>query len=107
MNVTVFGATGGVGRLVVDELRGNGHRVNAHVRSPAKVPSAWGDEVTFIVGELTDAASVDRAVEGAGAVVSALGPSLDRKAEGLPLVAGTRTIVDAMRRHGVRRYVGI
>jgi len=26
MNVTVFGATGGIGRLVVDQLRSNGHR---------------------------------------------------------------------------------
>ena len=107
MNVTVFGATGGVGRLVVDELRGNGHRVTAYVRSPAKVPDSWGDEVTVVVGELTDIASVDRVVEGADAVVSAVGPSLDRSATGHPLVEGTRAIVDAMRRHRVRRYVGI
>jgi len=39
-------------------------------------------------------------------VVSALGPDLDRKAAGLPLVEGTRTIIEAMQRHGVRRYVG-
>jgi len=45
-------------------------------------------------------------VAGADAVVSALGPSLDRKATGLPLVEGTRTIIAAMQRHGVRRYVG-
>ena len=52
------------------------------------------------------AAAVDRAVQGADAVVSALGPRLDRKAIGLPLVDGTRHIVTAMQRHGVRRYVG-
>jgi hypothetical protein len=45
-------------------------------------------------------------VQGADAVVSALGPSLDRKATGLPLVEGTRNIIEAMQRHGVRRYVG-
>ncbi len=53
-----------------------------------------------------DAAAIDRAVQGADAVVSALGPSLDRKATGLPLVEGTGNIVAAMQRHGVRRYVG-
>jgi nucleoside-diphosphate-sugar epimerase len=38
--------------------------------------------------------------------VSALGPSMDRKAAGLPLVEGTQHIVEAMQRHGVRRFVG-
>jgi nucleoside-diphosphate-sugar epimerase len=106
MNVTVFGATGGVGSQVVEQLRSGGHRVTAYVRNPSKVPSGWGDDVTVVTGELSDAAAVDRAVQGADAVVSALGPSLDRKATGLPLVEGTRIIIEAMQRHGVRRYVG-
>ena len=106
MNVTVFGATGGVGSQVVDQPRSRGHQVTAYVRNPNKVPASWGDAVTVVVGELSDAAAIDRAVQGADAVVSALGPSLDRKATGLPLVEGTRKIVTAMQRHGVRRYVG-
>ena len=106
MNVTVFGATGGVGSQVVDQLRSRGHQVTAYVRNPNKVPAGWGDAVTVVVGELSDAAAIDRAVQGADAVVSALGPSLDRKATGLPLVEGTRNIIEAMQRHGVRRYVG-
>jgi uncharacterized protein YbjT (DUF2867 family) len=106
MNVTVFGATGGVGSQVVEQLRSRGHSVTAYVRNRSKVPSSWDDDVTVVTGELSDAAAVDRAVQGADAVVSALGPSLDRKATGLPLVEGTRNIVTAMQRHGVRRYVG-
>ncbi len=106
MNVTVFGATGGVGAKVVEELRSRGHTVTAFVRTPSKVPASWGDAVSVVTGELSDAAAVDRAVQGADAVVSALGPSLDRKATGLPLVEGTRNVVDAMHKHGVRRYVG-
>jgi alkanesulfonate monooxygenase SsuD/methylene tetrahydromethanopterin reductase-like flavin-dependent oxidoreductase (luciferase family) len=35
-----------------------------------------------------------------------LGPSLDRKATDMPLIEGTRHILDAMKRHGVTRYVG-
>ena len=60
----------------------------------------------MIIGELSDADAIAAAVEGADAVVSALGPSLDRKATGLPLVDGTRHILDAMKRHGVTRYIG-
>ena len=106
MNVTVFGATGGVGSKVVDELRRNGHTVTAYVRNPSKVPASWGDAVTVVTGELSDADAVERAVQGADAIVSALGPSMDKKAQGLPLVEGTRNIVTAMQKHGVKRYVG-
>ena len=106
MNVTVFGATGAIGQQVVKQLRTSGHAVTAYVRNPGKVPSSWGQDVTVVTGEVTDAAAIDRAVAGADAVVSALGPSMERKATGLPLVAGTQLIVEAMRQHGVRRYVG-
>jgi nucleoside-diphosphate-sugar epimerase len=106
MTVTVFGATGGVGSQIVDQLRSRGHTVTAYVRNPSKVPRTRGEDVTVVVGELSDAAAIDRAVQGANAVVSALGPSLSRKVTGLPLVEGTRNIVAAMQRHGVRRYVG-
>ena len=106
MKVTVFGATGAIGSQVVDQLRSRGHTVTACVRNPAKVPAGWGNDVAVVVGELTDTAAIDRAVDGADAVVSALGPSLSRSATGLPLVEGTRNIVAAMQRHGVHRYVG-
>ena len=106
MNVTVFGATGGIGSLVVQTLRERGHAVTAYVRNPAKVPASWGKDVTVLTGGIADAAAIDRAVAGADAVVSALGPSMDRKATGLPLVEGTQHIVESMQRHGVRRYVG-
>jgi uncharacterized protein YbjT (DUF2867 family) len=106
MKVTVFGATGGIGKHVVERLRSRGHTVTAYVRDAGKVPAAWGEDVSVVVGEITDAAAIDDAVAGADAVVSALGPDMSRTATGLPLVEGTGHIVAAMHRHGVRRYVG-
>ena len=106
MNVTVFGATGVIGQQVVEQLRTSGHAVTAYVRTPGKVPSSWRQDVTVVTGEITDAAAIERAVAGADAVVSALGPSMDRRTAGLPLVEGTQHIVAAMHGHGVRRYVG-
>ena len=106
MNVTVFGATGAIGSLTVEELLANGHTVTAYARNPTKITAGWGDRVRVIVGELSDADAIDRAVAGADAVVSALGPSLDRKATGIPLIDGTRHILGAMKRHGVHRYIG-
>ena len=77
-----------------------------HSPNPSKVPTSWGDDVTLVVGALSDAEAVDRAVQGADAVFSALGHSLDRNATGLPPIEVTRNIITAMQRHGVRATSG-
>lgn len=106
MNVTVFGATGAIGSRTVDELLSRGHTVTAYVRSSAKIPGRWGERVRGVIGQMSDAAAIDQAVAGADVVVSALGPSMDRKATGLPLVGGTGHILDSMKAHHVTRYIG-
>lgn len=106
MKITVFGATGAIGQLTVSELLDAGHDVTVYVRNPAKMPDAWAGSVRVVEGQMTDESAIDSAVAGADAVVSTLGPSMDRKATGLPLVEGTRHIITSMQRHGVRRYVG-
>jgi putative NADH-flavin reductase len=104
--LTVFGASGAVGRQVVELALSRGQEVTACVRNPAKLTP--GDpRLTVIAGELADHASVRAAVRGADAVISALGPSLDRRTTGMPLVGGTQNIVDAMRAEGVSRFVGL
>ncbi|TQC42107.1 NAD-dependent epimerase/dehydratase family protein [Rhodococcus sp. WS4] len=106
MKITAFGATGAIGRMVVERLLDAGHTVTAYVRTPSKVPAEWAGRVTTVVGEITDAKAIDSAITGADAVVSALGPTMDRTATGLPLADGNRLIVASMEKHGVRRYVG-
>jgi putative NADH-flavin reductase len=106
MKLTVFGATGGVGRHVVTGALNRGDHVTAYVRNPTKLDISH-QNLTVVAGELTDRDSVAHAVRSADAVISALGPSLDRKATGMPLVDGTRTIVEAMETNGVERYIGV
>ncbi|ROO87977.1 putative NADH-flavin reductase [Actinocorallia herbida] len=106
MRVTVFGATGKIGRLVVDQLLAHGHHVVAFARDPSKVHRT-DPHLTVITGQLSDTDAVGRAVTGSDAVVSALGPSLKRSTPAGPLAAGTRTIVDAMKAAGVRRIIGL
>jgi putative NADH-flavin reductase len=106
MKFTVFGGTGAVGREVVTQALDAGHHVIAYVRNPSKL-DVTHPNLTVTAGELTDREAIQRAVHGSDAVISALGPSLDRKATGMPLVDGTRTIVDAMRADGVERYIGM
>jgi putative NADH-flavin reductase len=76
------------------------------VRTPGKLATAHPN-LTVIHGELDDRDGVARAVDGADAVISALGPTLRRGATGTPLTAGTRRIVEAMKAAGVRRLIGL
>ena len=88
MNLTVFGATGGIGREVVTQGLDAGHHLTAYIRNPAKL-TATHPNLTVITGELTDRDALQRPVHDADAVISALGPSLDRNATGMPLAEGT------------------
>ena len=83
LRVTVFGATGNIGRLVVDRLLAAGHTVTAYARNPAKL-DVNHPNLTVVSGELDDIAAVARAVAGADAVISALGSALRRGAKGSP-----------------------
>jgi nucleoside-diphosphate-sugar epimerase len=106
MQVTVFGATGGIGRHVVDQLLAAGHDVVAYARNPTKL-NRDDPRLRVVTGELADRDRVLEAVQGSDAVISALGPSLKRGVTGTPVTDGTRNIIDAMHATGVRRFVGL
>jgi putative NADH-flavin reductase len=106
LQVTVFGATGKIGRHLIDQLLAAGHAVTAYARNPSKLTTTQ-PTLTVIQGRLDDPAGIGRAVAGADAVISALGPSLKRGATGTPVSDGTRTIVAAMQAAGARRFIGL
>lgn len=106
MNVTMFGATGQIGQLVVGDLLAGGHNVTAYVRNPAKLGHSDPRLVT-VVGELSDETRIRQAVRGADSVISALGPVLRPGAKGTPVTDGTKNIVTAMQTEHVGRYIGL
>jgi len=106
MHITIFGATGKIGRHVVTDLLAAGHDVTAYVRNPAKLPID-DSRLRIVTGELSDGESISGSVRGADAVISALGPTLKPGARGTPLATGTANIVAAMSTAGVRRYIGL
>ena len=73
--VVVTGGTGYVGSHAIAALAGAGHRIRVLARSPDRVPGALAplgiDDVETATGDVTDAAAVERALEGADAVVHA------------------------------------
>lgn len=102
MRVSVFGATGASGQLVVRRLLGDGHQVVAFARTPSKLDTEH-PALDVIAGELDDAEAIDGAIAGADAVISLLGPG--PRSKGTGITDGTRRIVKAMDERGVRRLV--
>ncbi len=99
----IVGATGGTGRELVRQALERGHEVTAFVRRPAKL-DVRHERLTVARGDVLDPASVEAAVRGQDAVLSALG----HKRWFYPtriLSEGTRNLVDAMEREGVRRLI--
>jgi putative NADH-flavin reductase len=103
MKLTIFAATGGIGRQLLEQAVAAGHRVTAAVRDPDKL--AVAGDVRVVTADLADADPVvlESAVEGADAVLSGLGPR--SKVEAGIASHGTQAIVQAMQATGVRRIV--
>jgi len=101
VKLTIFAATGGVGRQLLDQALAAGHDVTAVVRNPAKLDR----EVRTVTADLTapDPAALQAAVDGAAGVLSALGPPA--RSETAVAARGTRAIVEAMLATGTRRLV--
>jgi putative NADH-flavin reductase len=102
MNIAVFGASGTIGSVIVDEALERGHNVTAAVRSPHKVRRRH-PILRIVTAHVDDAASVARAVVGHDAVVDSIG-GLGHENNRIsiecmePLTAG-------MRRAGVERLL--
>jgi putative NADH-flavin reductase len=123
MRIVVFGATGGVGALVVDEALRRGHQVVAVARDPGGtlvapagvaggatigVPGAVGGAggvgvgLTIVRGDARDLAVAGEALTGADALISAISGA---KEDPTRLESAARTILAAAQGAGVRRVI--
>jgi dihydroflavonol-4-reductase len=109
IDALVTGATGFVGANVVRELLRAGATVRVLVRPTSDRRAIAGLRVELAEGDLTDRASLDRAVKGAGHVfhVAADYRLFARDPEELyrANVGGTRAILEAAAEAGARRVV--
>jgi 2-alkyl-3-oxoalkanoate reductase len=102
--ILVTGAHGFLGRALVRRLRESGAALRLFLRRPGQ--TAPSDDIHVVYGDLGNPEAVDRAVRGVDTVYH-VGAAM----KGGPFefhggtLWGTRNIVDACERHGVRRLV--
>ena len=102
MKITIFGATGGTGRQLVEQALSAGHEVVAYVRNPSKL-NINDEHLKVIQGGLADKPLIESAVSGADIVLSALGPRGGSKDK--PMTEGMQNIIAGMKKQGVRRLI--
>lgn len=107
MIITVFGATGQVGRFIVSQAIALGYEVRAFGRNVTDLIDRDLDSsaLTAIQGYVFDASNVRDAIMGADAVLSALGGSFDGSDKTRSL--GMKNIVEQMEQTGVKRIVAL
>ena len=103
MNILIFGASGATGDELVRQALPQGHIVTAFVRDPAKL-TVRHDNLKVVQGNVKDYVSVERAVKGHGAVLSALGASSPFRYD-QDVVDGIANIVKAMEQLHVKRFI--
>ena len=104
MKLVVFGATGGTGRLIVEQALQQGHEVLAFVRDPDKL-RITDARLRVVQGDAAEGTSrVTEAVRGQDVVISALGRRNSFKSADL-ISRSMRAIVPAMEHQGVRRLI--
>lgn len=93
MKIALIGATGNAGSRILAELARRGHAISAIVRHPERVPAQAN--VTPRQGDVFDGPSLAALLAGHDAVVSSVHF----------LASDADTLIDAVRRSGVRRYL--
>jgi len=111
--ILVIGASGFVGRHLAQALLADGYEVRCLARNPAKVQDLADAGCEVVQGDISDLASMQRALESIEAVyisIHTLSPqSSDTAGQGFMDVEmnGLRNIVTACQSNGVRRLIYI
>ena len=100
MKLVIFGATGSIGRQVVNQALSQGHTVTAFAREASKVGFEHPN-LRIALGNVMDPVSVENAIQDHDAVLCSIGAG--RK--GNVRAEGTRNIINAMEKLGIRRLI--
>ncbi len=103
MKIAVFGASGKTGVKVVEQALAMGYEVKALARNPQKITIS-DEKLSIVQGDVTDAAAVEKTINGVDGVLVTLGASADMQAD-IVMEEGTKNIINAMKKYNVKRII--
>lgn len=106
MKITIFGANGQIGQLLVHQALEAGHEVTAYTRR-ANALDLQHEKLQIVVGDVTDRDKLREVIAGRDAVLSTLGPKMSRKRNvtELPIADGHKAIISVMEEIGPKRFI--
>jgi len=115
MKIVLFGATGMIGKRIAAEALQRGHDVTAVVRDPARAAEAGlpdlvpadskrAGHLSLKEGDILVPDSIARLVQGQDLVISAYGPRFGEEDE---MLEATRSLIEGVKRGGVRRLISV
>jgi putative NADH-flavin reductase len=101
--ITVFGATGGTGKEVIQQALATGYKVTALVRNPAAFKMKH-ENLTIVQGDVLQTSTFEKELVGAAAIISCLGSGRSTMPTQV-YSEGLKNIISAMDRTGVQRLI--
>lgn len=105
--IVITTPTGDIGRQVLQHLLEADAAIRVIVREPSRLPADIRQHVEIVQGSHGDSAVLDQAFEGADAVLWLVPPDMGAASVDAAYSDFSRPACDALRRHGVKRVVGI
>lgn len=105
MKLIIFGATGMVGKQLVQQALFNKHHAKAFGRNVYTTDYLETENLELVQGALFDEGEVFNAIKGCDAVLSSIGGSMDGTDKARTL--GMKNIIKQMQKAGVKRIIAI
>lgn len=102
MKIVLFGATGNLGNVILDEALNRGHQVTAVVRDPARLATKHA-ALTVVQGDVAQPASYASALPGNDAAIA----SLNDHADPANVPRQATLLLEALSQAGVHRFAWV
>src|SRR6202000_1531354 len=107
MKVFLTGGTGFVGKNALRQLLLEGHSIRALVRQPRKATALVHERVELVAGDVVAGTKLELGMQDCDAVIHLIGIIVEKEKNTFERMhhIGTRTVVEAARRIGIKRFV--
>lgn len=104
MKIAVFGASGGIGRFIVEHALNQGYEVNAYVRNSWKL-NITHKNLSIFQGQLYEYDKIKQVIKKCDAVISAIGVPMKFTYKSMDALNGIKNIVKAMKESNISRII--